>query len=119
MYIPHDDKLSVLTHESQTGDPIASELVIQTLNTHHLHLTDLCHQARLAQSVEHGTPNPRVVGSSPILDLATFHFLFQFFPSRPNGLKRFKTVLNLFTSGLNFLCKVINYHIMHNVAVSC
>ena len=29
------------------------------------HLTDLEHQARVAQSVEHGTLNPRVVGSSP------------------------------------------------------
>ena len=31
--------------------------------------------ARLAQSVEHGTLNPRVVGSSPTLSALLFHFL--------------------------------------------
>ena len=39
---------------------------------------DLVKQARLAQSVEHGTLNPRVVGSSPTLGARIFSWLTPF-----------------------------------------
>ena len=38
----------------------------------------LCSEARLAQSVEHGTLNPRVVGSSPTSGALFFLFCFKF-----------------------------------------
>ena len=81
-------------------------------------------QARLAQSVEHGTLNPRVVGSSPTSGGRTFFFLF----SSPNLYTctcNFFTItaLSLFFSFLHNLLELLGCIIMlwviKNLRQSC
>ena len=75
------------------------------LNTHQRRKNQACHpSARLAQSVEHGTLNPRVVGSSPTLGASSlllknlnFRKHFEVSPQCYNWKRLFKNRITLDT----------------------